>query len=203
MIFLILAIISLMIYPILNNANLEYHILKVPIIDDAIPLITIFVIPYILYIPYLFFSTIYFSLFSKNYIWFVLSLVGIEILSGLIFYFYQTHVPRPQIVNVDILSTLLNFVYSVDKPYNCFPSTHASLTTLFTFFWLKEDFFINSVLRRYSLLGISFLIIISTVFVKQHYILDVFAGVGLALLMVHVVQNILNSDSGLNFLPKT
>jgi membrane-associated phospholipid phosphatase len=192
MILLILAIISLMIYPILNRSNnIDYRILKIPVIDDAIPLITIFVIPYIIYIPYLIYSVFRLSLNSKNYIWFVLSLVGIKIISGLIFYFYQTHVPRPQILNDEVLDQLLNLVYMIDRPFNCFPSTHVSLTTLFTFFWLREDFFKKFVWARYLLIVISFLIIISTVFVKQHYILDVFGGFGLAYAMIFIVKKIL------------
>jgi membrane-associated phospholipid phosphatase len=69
----------------------------------------------------------------------------------------------------------LTLLYSADPPYNCFPSLHVahSFVSAFTCFRLH---------RPVGLLGCvaALLVGVSTILTKQHYILDVVAGVTLA-----------------------
>ncbi len=70
---------------------------------------------------------------------------------------------------------LVNLIYSIDEPSNCFPSIHVSFVFLSYFF-----------VQRYKptlawfVLILAILISISTVLVKQHYIVDVIAAIILA-----------------------
>jgi len=101
----------------------------------------------------------------------------------IIFYFYQTTVPRPTLTGNDIFTKLVNMIYSHDEPYNCFPSVHV----LTTYVVMKGA---NVVIRnKFTIMAIDIigsLIILSTQFVKQHVILDLIAGI----VMVEVVYRI-------------
>jgi membrane-associated phospholipid phosphatase len=165
----------------MNNYYPTAHSLKIPLIDNQIPFWSFMVIPYILYLPYVFFTTLVYPFYSKNYKWFVLSLVFSQILAGLIYYLYQTTITRPDVIGADIFSELVRLVYNLDKPYNCFPSLHTALTVIFSYFWLKEDIFRRSKLLSAFLIVFSLSILASTVLIKQHYFIDILGGVVLAI----------------------
>ncbi len=96
--------------------------------------------------------------------------------TAMVFYhFSQTYVARPQVTGDDLFSRLLRGVYSSDSAYNDFPSLHAGLSTVLAVHWVR--------LNRRLGLGVAAwcaLIAVSTVFVHQHYLADVGAGVGVA-----------------------
>ena len=81
---------------------------------------------------------------------------------------------RPEITsNIDILTrSLLNITYYIDNPaINCFPSIHC-LLCFQTSYMMIISHNINSKYKIISSL-ISVLIILSTVFIKQHYFYDI------------------------------
>jgi membrane-associated phospholipid phosphatase len=81
---------------------------------------------------------------------------------------------RP-VVEVHSLATwLVALEYRLDAPYNLFPSLHVAISWLL---WLACR---DVVRRRAILLAVVIGISISTVFVKQHYVVDVLAGAALA-----------------------
>ena len=83
-------------------------------------------------------------------------------------------IERPHLEVSSFHTWLLSIEYLVDRSYNAFPSLHAALS------WLAV--FASQVSRR-SRVGLGVLaagISISTVFVKQHYIVDVLYGYALA-----------------------
>jgi membrane-associated phospholipid phosphatase len=89
---------------------------------------------------------------------------------------YPTTAPRPPGVEGQGFAVWgLRFLYSADPPYNCFPSLHVahSFVSALTCY------------RAHRRLGIvatlcASLVALSTLFAKQHYVLDVVAGVLLA-----------------------
>lgn len=93
------------------------------------------------------------------------------------FFFYPTVAPRPDdtVIGDGFLVWGLRFLYSSDPPYNCFPSLHVAHSFV-------------SALSSYRVhrgLGIgasvcAFVVGLSTLFTRQHYILDVVAGIFLA-----------------------
>jgi membrane-associated phospholipid phosphatase len=65
----------------------------------------------------------------------------------------------------------LQCLYSADPPYNCFPSLHVAHSVLSALVCYRVH-------RRVGVLaiGCASLIALSTLFTKQHYVLDVVAG---------------------------
>lgn len=86
---------------------------------------------------------------------------------------FPVYLERP-VLEVDSLATFLLSIEYLDPSYNHFPSLHVALS------WLVYLSCREGVRRpRWLLLGVLALSI-STVFVKQHYIVDVVYGVALA-----------------------
>ena len=93
------------------------------------------------------------------------------------FVLYPTIAPRPgdSIEAEGFAAWGLNFLYSADTPYNCFPSLHVAHSFVSAF----------SVSRVHGTLGAgaiacALLVAVSTLFTKQHYVLDVVAGILMA-----------------------
>ena len=103
------------------------------------------------------------------------------VLSYLVFFFYQTQVERPVILGSDVSSSILRTVYSMDKPFNAFPSLHTSLSTLLVLLWGRVGSRIQPIIALWAVF-----IVASTLLTKQHYIADVFGGVAVALMSYYV-----------------
>ncbi len=86
----------------------------------------------------------------------------------------------------DIFSRITRRVYANDNPYNCFPSIHV-FTTAYSCFIIKEGYFRDKLWFRYPLNLLGILIILSTLFVKQHVVLDGVAGTALAFLLYRLM----------------
>jgi membrane-associated phospholipid phosphatase len=86
---------------------------------------------------------------------------------------FPVYLARPQLV-VDSLHTWLLSLQYLDKPYNHLPSMHVALS------WLSVFASQGSRASRVGLAIVAIGISVSTVFVKQHYIVDVLAGFALA-----------------------
>lgn len=70
----------------------------------------------------------------------------------------------------------LRALYSADPPHNCFPSLHVAHSFV-------SALAVSHVHRRVGIIALisGMLVALSTLFTKQHYVLDVMAGVVLAL----------------------
>ena len=92
------------------------------------------------------------------------------------FLVYPTVAPRPPEVAGDGFAVWgLRFLYDADPPYNCFPSLHVA----HSFVSALTSYRVHRGLGLATLVCAS-LVAISTLFTKQHYIVDVLAGMLLA-----------------------
>jgi len=92
----------------------------------------------------------------------------------LIYAAYQTTVPRPPMNDDGWLTGLVEFVYTTDKPFNCFPSIHV----LSSYIVLKASYRCSfERIARTAIFIAAWSIILSTLFVKQHALLDVAGAV--------------------------
>ena len=91
------------------------------------------------------------------------------------FYIFPTTVPRPTIITKDIFSRLVLSIYKNDNPYNCFPSVHVVNAMIVSIYVNREKKF-NKIIKIFSSL-VAILIMISTMFIKQHVFLDVVSGI--------------------------
>jgi membrane-associated phospholipid phosphatase len=92
------------------------------------------------------------------------------------FFVYPTLAPRPaQVLGQGFIAWSLRFLYSADPPYNCFPSLHVAHSFV-------SALACGRVHRGVGIGGVvcALLVGLSTLFTKQHYVLDVVAGILLA-----------------------
>jgi membrane-associated phospholipid phosphatase len=92
------------------------------------------------------------------------------------FLLYPTVAPRPSHVMGDgFFAWSLRGVYAIDPPYNCFPSLHVAYSCLAAL----VAYHVHRGVGRAALLWAA-VISVSTLFTKQHYVVDVVAGVAIA-----------------------
>jgi len=161
-------------YNVLNTSERGFNSLATDL-DRAIPFLKVFVIPYIIWYLFIFLvlgylcfkdrKTYYRTLLTYN--------IGLAI-CYVIYYFYQTSVFRPELIGEDIFTKLVGFIYSMDQPYNCFPSIHS----LGCFLMMKaiNKSTARNIVNVILINGIAISIILSTLFIKQHVILDAIAS---------------------------
>lgn len=99
-------------------------------------------------------------------------------ITAYVFFFvvYPTAAPRPDVVTGEGFGVWgLRALYSADPPHNCFPSLHVAHS-------LVSALAVSRVHRRLGTLALvcGTLVALSTLFTKQHYVVDVIAGAFLA-----------------------
>ena len=162
---------------------------KIPAIDDAIKVIPLFIIPYV-------WSYLYWAMGPmavskcdiKHFKNFIAAYLLACILGGLILTFAPSYMDRVAEGLMDTSRTgffawLMRFWYSLDGgdlAYNLFPSFHCINSTI-CYLGVMRRKEIPLWFRIYSLI-ITLLIYLSTLFVKQHFIADVIAGILVALI---------------------
>ncbi|WP_147449472.1 phosphatase PAP2 family protein [Actinomadura pelletieri] len=144
--------------------------------DEWIPLVTPFVVPYVsamLLAPLTLavLLTVNARLARSALIATVLTLLVAYAVYG----FAQTYVPRPAIAGDDVFAQLLRTVYRNDEPYNCFPSLHNALSVIMAVHWVRLSPRIGRCVAAWC--G---LIMVSTLFVHQHYVADMAGGAAVA-----------------------
>lgn len=171
----------------LNTYRPDVHNLKT-LIDDMIPFNQAFVIPYIYWFFYITVVLLYFAVADgKSYFRLLMSIVAGMFICFIFYYFYPTTILRPEVPGNDIFSSLVrDVIYKKDNPYNCFPSIHVLNAVLVTLFFCK--FNKNNMLRGLAVLSCVF-ISLSTLFIKQHYVADMFASLLLGTSMYVLFTN--------------
>ena len=92
------------------------------------------------------------------------------------FVIFPTVAPRPpEVAGSGFALWGLRALYAADPPYNCFPSLHVA----HSFVSALSCFRLHRPVGAATLVAAS-LVAVSTLFTRQHYVLDVLAGVGLA-----------------------
>jgi membrane-associated phospholipid phosphatase len=111
----------------------------------------------------------------------VASYLSVILVSVAWFMLYPVRHDRPSFA-VDSLSTwALSLMYAIDTPVNCFPSMHASMAMMAALIILE----VSAPLGYLALVHTLF-IGASTLFIKQHFVLDIVAGFSLAVLMYYL-----------------
>jgi membrane-associated phospholipid phosphatase len=162
------------IYAILNHGPAVLN-LRTPL-DAVLPVVPIFVIPYVSLEPLVYFTLVVFLLTrTRIFQSACLALIGALAVSYSFYFFLQSEVLRPTLAGTDILTQMIRAVYAGDQPFNDFPSLHTSSSVILALHWWRLD-------RRSGLIAAIWaaLIVASTVLVKQHYLADVLAGLILA-----------------------
>ncbi len=174
------------------------HLLNSPL-DDKIPFISLFILIYVFWYFLLFFVPYNFYIKDKESFYkYVVSILIAILFSDIIFIIYPTEVIRPTIENTNVLNIITNLIYLVDTPaINCLPSMHCSISMLF----ILSTLFSKKTTKKYKTFIIisSILIMLSTLFVKQHVIIDLITG---DLLMIIIFMYVNKSKKIVNYAKK-
>lgn len=185
--FLLSLPISNIFYKILNNPSRGAYSLMTDI-DRAVPFLKIFILPYVMWYPFILFCLMYLCFKNRKVYYRVLISINIGLICCyIIYYFFQTTVLRPELVGNDLLTKMVSIIYGYDNPYNCFPSLHVTTTYLVMRGVNKS--------KNYIWIGvvvniIGILIILSTQFVKQHVVLDMISAIIMNEIIFRIVTQI-------------
>ncbi len=152
-------------------------------LDNKIPFIIYFIIPYITWFILLFLIPYYIYICDKkNFINYCVSFVLSIIIANIIYVIFPTTIIRPTIVGNGILESITKLVYWVDTPAkNCMPSIHCSFCLSFILFTITSKNS-NKYINLFIII-ISLLIMISTLLIKQHVFIDLITGCALSLIV--------------------
>ncbi len=166
---------------------------KIAAIDNAIPIVPIFIIPYVWAYAYWAMAPMAVSKCEfSHFLNYLATYLAACLLGALVLTFAPTYMDRVAEGLYDqskqgFLYGLMRFWYSLDggdMAYNLLPSFHCINSTV-SYLGVCGRKEIPLWFRIYSLI-ITILIYASTVFVKQHFILDVFSGIAVALIAYFV-----------------
>ena len=172
-----LMILQLLYFPI--NRAVSGGVSTLLPIDNYIKLWPIWAVPYLLSIYWWAGSMIWatikmeFKMFAELFLCLSLTIL----LSYIIYLVFPTYVDRPMVNGDDFLTKLILFIYGNDRPYNVLPSNHTYTTLIISTFWSRW-------LPMYKPMWISIavIVILSTLFTKQHAVLDLIAAALLTLI---------------------
>jgi membrane-associated phospholipid phosphatase len=167
-------------------------------LDAMIPFVPEMVVFYVyLFYPLVILTMLYFAFieYRKGYA-LGLSLVGINAIAILIyiafpvstFWYRQDLLAHPMVSNV--WADQVYNVFANDTSFNCFPSLHAAVSTICFYTWFRYAKIKPNLATKTAAIAVFVIaagVILSTLFVKQHYIADEIAGIVLALIVGKVI----------------
>ena len=162
-----------LLYFVTKNFNSSFHLIGSSY-DDLIPFIKYFIYVYHSWYPCLVLVWILLFYFDRDKcINFIVTGILSMIIGNIIFLAYPTTVLRPDIVVNDFTSLVVSITYNADSPVNCMPSMHCIFCFISIF-----CLFNSKIKNRYKIpICLYFvLIVLSTLFVKQHVIIDVISA---------------------------
>ncbi|WDV47295.1 phosphatase PAP2 family protein [Clostridiaceae bacterium M8S5] len=161
-------------YLLTNKLDLRFNLTYTKI-DYYIPFIKYTIIPYNIWYVYIW-AGLLFVLYKNKDIFFIHAKTTIiaKLICIIIFIVFPTYTIRPEITGTDVFSRMVMLTYTSDNPVNALPSLHVLQSVL-------THIAISKVCKRNDKVAIgSFIIagsiILSTMFTKQHSLLDVVAG---------------------------
>ncbi len=176
----------------------RFHVIHMTV-DDYIPFVEVFIIPYLLWFGYVAVAVAYF--FFKDvqdyYRLCIFLFVGMTVFLVVSTVYPHGHCLRPRVFERDnIFIDMVKALYMVDTPTNLFPSIHVYNSigvhiSIMQSGRLKERKWI----RRGSFVLMAS-IIAATMFLKQHSVFDVITGCIMAIVMYTLVYGVNFQASG-------
>ena len=172
-----------------RHVTTRFHVIHTAM-DDKIPFLEIFIVPYYLWFLYVAGAVMYFLFKNKEeyYRLCIFLFVGMTVFLIASTVYPNGHYLRPGSFERDnIFTAMVAHLYQIDTPTNLFPSIHVYNSIGVNFaLWHCENFKKNKALRfGSSILMVS--IILSTMFLKQHSVFDVITGIACAACMYTLV----------------
>lgn len=147
--------------------------------DRSIPFIPWFVSIYLVCYVFWVINYIIIGRLDREHLFkFVVADMSSRIICCIFFILMPTTNIRPEITGTGIFDVLMRFLYNIDSPTNLFPSIHC-LVSWFCYIGIRGKKEIPVWYRVFSCV-FAIMVCISTQVTKQHYIIDLIAGIALA-----------------------
>lgn len=167
----------------------RFHVVHMAI-DDYIPFIEYFIVPYLLWFVYVAAAVLYFFFanVSDYYKLCCVLFTGMTIFLIVSTVYPNGHYLRPSVfANENIFTTLVQWLYATDTSTNLFPSIHVYNSIAVHMAVTKSE-----KLRQYKWVQIGsavlmISIVLATMFLKQHSVFDVITGCIMAGIMYTLV----------------
>lgn len=167
----------------------RFHVIHMAI-DDTIPFIEYFIVPYLLWFGYVAVAVVYFLLKNREdyYRLCAFLFIGMTVFLVISTVYPNGHHLRPTVFERDnIFVHMVQSLYRTDTPTNLFPSIHVyNSIGVNMAVWHSKDLK-NNRLIRYGSAILMISIVLSTMFLKQHSVFDVITGVVFSFFMYTVV----------------
>ena len=171
-------------YFIIKNFIHDYHLLNSFL---NTPLIKGFVVIYDSWYPFVFASSLIVFIHDKdNYKKLIFTLIIASIMAHITFLIYPTIINRPNIEVKNIIDFILDITYKADSPaVNCLPSVHCLYCFIISFYITSS----KNLKSKYKILINVYLllIVLSTLFTKQHIIEDVILALIYTIIVIPIV----------------
>ncbi|MDR0840530.1 MAG: phosphatase PAP2 family protein [Christensenellaceae bacterium] len=161
------------------NRTSHYWVSYWPLVDDIIPFSSIFVLGYSLWYPFMVVTGLYLAFYHGNSFRRYMQFIAVSFTASLAIFllFPNGQDLRPAVfADAGFFTRVVQAIYAIDTNTNVLPSVHVvgALAVVFAAYDCRPAF-PQWLCRAYVFLAV--LISISTVFIKQHSILDIFGGV--------------------------
>ena len=152
-------------------------------LDDVIPFMEIFLIPYVLWYGLIVGSLGYLALYNvESFKKMQTFIILVQAMSMLVYILYPNRQDlRPEVFpRENFLTDIISFLYSFDTSTNVCPSCHVGYSIGIASVWLKEKS--ASKWFKAGIVVLVALICMSTCFIKQHSAVDFFAALPVCLI---------------------
>ena len=174
-----------------SKVTYGYHVIHCGL-DSLIPFCEYFIIPYILWFVFILAVVLYFMFFNRNereYWQLILNLgIGMTLFLIISWVYPNGHALRPETFARDnIFVDMVKVLYTIDTPTNILPSIHV-YNSIAAYMAIRNCEKLQS--RRWVQRGsfcLSCLIVLGTMFLKQHTVVDVVAAIVLNLIVYLVI----------------
>ena len=162
------------------------------VIDQALPFIQIFIYPYIYWFLFVAGTILYMFLKHRRDFYKCVAFLFIGMTVCLIIFtvFPTSFDHRPEIVGNSLSAYLVRFIYTADKCQNVFPSIHVfnSIGCAIALICC-EDFKDSKGMKIFAIVS-AVLITLSTMFIKQHSLLDAVSASVLSIVLYVLIYKI-------------
>lgn len=172
-----------------SRANLPYHVIHVGL-DDLIPFVEYFIVPYLLWFAYV--AAVFVYLFLKNrrefYQYCIFLFTGMTLFLIISTVYPNGHLLRPtDFPRNNIFTLAVQVLYQADTATNIFPSLHVFNSIAAHCAVANNPALGKNRLIRGASFALMVSIILATMFLKQHSVLDVVSGILLGIVMDQLV----------------
>ncbi len=177
-------------FEMLESRTTEFHVIHT-MLDDKIPFCEYFILPYLLWFPYVGMTILYFSMGGvaqkENDDFFAYMLWGSVIFLTISLLYPNMQDLRPQYPGEGFCAWLVRFIYRTDTPTNILPSLHVYNSVACLVAMMKN----RACRQKKGLMAgacvLTFFIILSTMFLKQHSTVDVAMALFCNAAVYHIV----------------